>query len=262
MRATLGRPGRQRQTWEPWLEESLRYTAYGVPMRVLLVEDDAVLGDVLRRVLVRDNHVVTWVRTGSAALTALGMSGPDAPGIDPVDIVLLDMGLPDRDGLAVCAAIRAHSSVPVVAVTGRGAVTARVQGLRSGADDYLVKPIDPDELLARIDAVVRRSQGTALAPTIDVAGVRIDLRTRTVLADGVPIPLTRKEFDLLTAIARRQGAVVPRADLLLEVWGVNDAAAARTMEAHMTSLRAKLAGQDVVTTVRGIGYRLAGEPVR
>lgn len=236
-------------------------------MRVLLVEDDSSLGEALRRVLVRDNHVVTWVRTGSAALRALGMTGESvedapAPGPDAVDIVLLDMGLPDRDGLAVCATIRIHSSVPVVAVTGRGAVAARVQGLRSGADDYLVKPIDPEELLARIDAVVRRSRRTALAPTMDVDGVRIDLRTRTVVADGVPISLTRKEFDLLTAIARREGAVVPRADLLLEVWGVNDAAAARTMETHMTSLRSKLTGREVVTTVRGIGYRLAGEPVR
>lgn len=240
------------------LEQTLSIDVYVERMRVLLVEDDASLGDALRRVLVRENHVVVWVRTGTAALQALGLEGAvgtAVAGPAAVDIVLLDMGLPDRDGLAVCAAIRAHSSVPVVAVTGRGAVASRVQGLRSGADDYLVKPIDPEELLARIDAVVRRSQGTSLAPTLEVGGVRIDLRTRTVTADGAPIPLTRKEFDLLAAVARRDGAVVPRADLLVEVWGVSDAAAARTLEAHMASLRGKLGGRDVVTTVRGIGYR-------
>lgn len=218
-------------------------------MRVLLVDDDAVLADALRRVLERHGHPTELATSGAAALAVIAAREPD--------VVLLDMGLPDRDGLGVCREIRERSRVPILAVTGRGDVAARVQGLRSGADDYLVKPIAAEELLARIEAVVRRATGAAVSATVTVGDVVVDLERRAVTAGGEHVGLTRKEFDLLAALARRDGAVLPRTALLEQVWGIADASAARTLEAHVASLRAKLGAREVVVTVRGVGYRLA-----
>ena len=167
------------------------------------------------------------------------------------------MGLPDRDGIGVCREIRERSRVPILAITGRGEVAARVQGLRSGADDYLVKPVSTDGLLARIEAVLRRSTGGSVAGTVTIADVVVDLERRSVTAGGDEVALTRKEFDLLATLARREGAVVPRPELLEQVWGIADASAARTLEAHVASLRSKLGAREVVVTVRGVGYRLA-----
>ncbi len=219
-----------------------------VGVRVLLVEDDDVLGDALRRTLVAAGYSARRVGSGAEALAALA----DAP-----DVVLLDMGLPDRDGLGVCREIRERSRVPILAITGRGDVAARVQGLRSGADDYLVKPVSTEELLARIEAVLRRSTGAAVAAVVAVGDVEVDLDRRVVTAGGRAVVLTRKEFDLLAALARREGAVVARAELLEGVWGTADASTARTLEAHVASLRSKLGAREVVATVRGVGYRLA-----
>lgn len=218
-------------------------------MRVLLVEDDPVLGDALRRTLVAHGYPTELVASGSAALAAVAEREPD--------VVLLDMGLPDRDGLGVCRELRERSRVPILAITGRGDVTARVQGLRSGADDYLVKPVSTEELLARIEAVLRRATGGAMGATVSVGDVVVDLDRRAVTAGGEEIGLTRKEFDLLAALARREGAVLPRTELLEQVWGIADASAARTLEAHVASLRSKLGAREVVLTVRGVGYRLA-----
>lgn len=218
-------------------------------MRVLLVEDDAVLGDALRRSLVRQGYPTDLVTSGSAAIAAVAEREPD--------VVLLDMGLPDCDGIGVCREIRERSRVPILAITGRGDVAARVQGLRSGADDYLVKPVSTDELVARIEAVLRRATGAAVAATVSVGDVVVDLDRRAVTAAGTEVALTRKEFDLLAALARREGAVLPRTELLEQVWGTADASAARTLEAHVASLRSKLGARDVVVTVRGVGYRLA-----
>ncbi|ALE83027.1 response regulator transcription factor [Pseudonocardia sp. HH130629-09] len=218
-------------------------------MRVLLVEDDAVLGDALRRSLVRQGYPTDLVTSGSAAIAAVAEREPD--------VVLLDMGLPDRDGIGVCREIRERSRVPILAITGRGDVAARVQGLRSGADDYLVKPVSTDELVARTEAVLRRATGAAVAATVSVGDVVVDLDRRAVTAAGTEVALTRKEFDLLAALARREGAVLPRTELLEQVWGTADASAARTLEAHVASLRSKLGARDVVVTVRGVGYRLA-----
>jgi DNA-binding response OmpR family regulator len=220
-----------------------------VPVRVLLVEDDAVLGDALRRTLDRAGYTTRLVGSGSAALAVLSDAEPD--------VVLLDMGLPDRDGLGVCREIRERSRVPILAITGRGDVAARVQGLRSGADDYLVKPVSTDELLARIEAVLRRSTGAAVAADVRVGDVTVHLDRRAVTVEGEAVALTRKEFDLLAALARREGAVVERGELLEQVWGTTDASAARTLEAHVASLRSKLGAHEVVSTVRGVGYRLA-----
>ncbi|GAA1091909.1 response regulator transcription factor [Pseudonocardia alni] len=218
-------------------------------VRVLLVEDDAILGDALRRSLVRQGYPTDLVTSGSAAIAAVAEREPD--------VVLLDMGLPDRDGIGVCREIRERSRVPILAITGRGDVAARVQGLRSGADDYLVKPVSTEELVARIEAVLRRATGAAVAATVSVGDVVVDLDRRAVTAGGAEVALTRKEFDLLAALARREGAVLPRTELLEQVWGIADASAARTLEAHVASLRSKLGARDVVVTVRGVGYRLA-----
>ncbi|GAA1861233.1 response regulator transcription factor [Pseudonocardia alni subsp. carboxydivorans] len=218
-------------------------------VRVLLVEDDAILGDALRRSLVREGYPTDLVTSGSAAIAAVAEREPD--------VVLLDMGLPDRDGIGVCREIRERSRVPILAITGRGDVAARVQGLRSGADDYLVKPVSTEELVARIEAVLRRATGAAVAATVSVGDVVVDLDRRAVTAGGAEVALTRKEFDLLAALARREGAVLPRTELLEQVWGIADASAARTLEAHVASLRSKLGARDVVVTVRGVGYRLA-----
>lgn len=218
-------------------------------MRVLLVEDDAVLGDALRRSLVRQGYPTDLVTSGSAAIAAVAEREPD--------VVLLDMGLPDRDGIGVCREIRERSRVPILAITGRGDVAARVQGLRSGADDYLVKPVSTDELVARIEAVLRRATGAAVAATVSVGDVVVDLDRRAVTAAGTEVALTRKEFDLLAALARREGAVLPRTELLEQVWGDRR----RVRGTHAGGARGVAAveagARDVVVTVRGVGYRLA-----
>jgi DNA-binding response OmpR family regulator len=219
-----------------------------VAVRALLVEDDEVLGKALRRALSEGGFRVRHVTTGGAALTAVAEDEPD--------VVLLDMGLPDRDGLAVCRGIREISRVPILAVTGRGAVEARIRGLRSGADDYIVKPFLVEELLARMDAVLRRTRGLGVAPTVVAGDVEVDLSRRSVTVAGEPVTLARKEFDLLAALARREGAVVARDELLDEVWGSVDASARRTLEAHVGLVRSKLGRPGAIVTVRGVGYRL------
>jgi DNA-binding response OmpR family regulator len=217
-------------------------------VRALLVEDDEVLGKALRRALSEGGFRVRHVTTGGAALAAVAEDEPD--------VVLLDMGLPDRDGLAVCRGIREISRVPILAVTGRGAVEARIRGLRSGADDYIVKPFLVEELLARMDAVLRRTRGLGVAPTVVAGDVEVDLSRRSVTVAGEPVTLARKEFDLLAALARREGAVVARDELLDEVWGSVDASARRTLEAHVGLVRSKLGRPGAIVTVRGVGYRL------
>ncbi|MCW0213382.1 MAG: response regulator transcription factor [Pseudonocardia sp.] len=217
-------------------------------MWALLVEDDAVLGSAVAKALTANGFRVRHVTDGAAALAAVAESVPD--------VVLLDMGLPDRDGLAVCRAIREVSRVPILAVTGRGAVQARITGLRSGADDYIVKPFLVEELIARIDAVLRRTRGLGVAPTVLAGDVEVDLSRRSVTVAGEPVTLARKEFDLLAALARREGAVVARDELLDEVWGSVDASARRTLEAHIGLVRSKLGRPGAIVTVRGVGYRL------
>ncbi|MCE0766545.1 response regulator transcription factor [Pseudonocardia kujensis] len=217
-------------------------------MRALLVEDDEVLGGAVAKALGNAGFRVRHVTRGADALAAVRESEPD--------VVLLDMGLPDRDGIGVCRGIREVSRVPILAVTGRGAVEARVSGLRNGADDYIVKPFLVEELLARIDAVLRRTRGLGVAPTVVAGDVEIDLARRAVTVAGAEVGLARKEFDLLAALARREGAVVARDELLDEVWGTTDSSARRTLEAHVALVRSKLGRPEVIVTARGVGYRL------
>ena len=175
-------------------------------------------------------------------------------------VVLLDLGLPDQDGYEVCGKIRKRTATPVIMVTARSDVRSRIHGLNLGADDYVVKPYDTGELLARIHAVSRRTAPED--PAADAEGalrlgpVQIELPTRRVTVDGSVIQLTRKEFDLLALLAQRPGVVFRREQIISEVWRTSWEGTGRTLEVHVASLRAKLRMPALIETVRGVGYRL------
>ncbi|WP_191304818.1 response regulator transcription factor [Lentzea cavernae] len=217
-------------------------------MRVLLVEDDDGVANALVEALRANGHRPSRVRRGSDALIA----HRDA------DVVLLDLGLPDQDGLEVLRKLRKIDPVPVLVLTARGDERTVVRGLRLGADDYLVKPVRLAELLARIDAVARRSAARQQEPddVVRVSDVEIDLQSRQVLVGGREISLTTKEFDVLAVLARRPGTAVSRQQLMDEVWGNAFVAVSRTLDVHLTQLRAKLDRPGLLHTIRGFGYRL------
>ncbi|MDX2853595.1 response regulator transcription factor [Actinacidiphila glaucinigra] len=230
-------------------------------MRLLLVEDDHRVAAALAAVLAKHGLQVTHARSGEEALHALL---PDhGPGFD---VVLLDLGLPDQDGFEVCSRIRLRTAIPVIMVTARADVRSRIHGLNLGADDYVVKPYDTGELLARIHAVCRRkAQETSTgpeaegAPAPDVIGlgpVRVELATRKVTVGDEPVALTRKEFDLLAMLAQRPGVVFRREQIISEVWRTSWEGTGRTLEVHVASLRSKLRLPSLIETVRGVGYRL------
>ena len=218
-------------------------------MRILLVEDDDRVAAALRAALHR--HRIEVVRL---------VGGRDVVAhLDGVDVVLLDLGLPDVDGLDVCRSIRDAADVPVIVVSARGEVEDRILGLHSGADDYLVKPYDAGELVARIHTVLRRRRPEG--PEADVvaldAALVVDLARREVTDDGTPVALSRKEFAVLALLARAGGAVCTRERIVAAVWGRSWPGANRTLDVHVATLRTKLGRPDLVTTVRGVGYRLA-----
>jgi DNA-binding response OmpR family regulator len=214
-------------------------------MRVLLVEDDRRVASALQTALRRRGYHVAVATTAAAALAAA-----------PADLVLLDLCLPDRDGLDVCRELRARGDVAIIAVTARGEERDRVAGLRRGADDYVVKPFGMAELHARIDAVMRRSARSAAPPVLSVGGLTVDVAAHRVSVDGREIALTRKEFGLLAALARRPGAIVTREQLLAEVWHTTWLGSPHTVDVHIASLRAKLGDPGAVQTIRGVGFRL------
>jgi DNA-binding response OmpR family regulator len=216
-------------------------------VRVLLVEDDDGVAGALVEALSAHGHVPRHVRRGEDALVAHKQA----------EFVLLDLGLPDIDGLDVLRKLRRVASVPVVVLTARGDERSVVRGLRLGADDYLVKPVRTAELLARMDAVVRRSlfRKDSAAASIDVDGVMVDVAGRRVLVDGSPVALTAKEFDVLAALATRMGTAVSRQQLMDEVWGDAYLAISRSLDVHVAQLRSKLGRPGLLTTVRGFGYR-------
>ncbi|MGW1029761.1 response regulator transcription factor [Streptomyces sp. NPDC002577] len=224
-------------------------------MRLLLVEDDNHVAAALSAVLARHGFQVVHARSGEEALRALL---PD--NAEPFGVVLLDLGLPDQDGYEVCGRIRKLTSTPVIMVTARSDVRSRIHGLNLGADDYVVKPYDTRELLARIHAVARRSlpgDGTAPAETeVRLGSLHIELSTRRVSVSGVVVQLTRKEFDLLALLAQRPGVVFRREQIISEVWRTSWEGTGRTLEVHVASLRSKLQMPALIETVRGVGYRL------
>nr|WP_243275086.1 response regulator transcription factor [Streptomyces albus] len=238
----------------------------------MLVEDDDRVAAALSAVLARHGFQVTHVRSGAEALQELLAGGQEGPRFA---VVLLDLGLPDQDGFEVCGRIRRAGSTPVIMVTARADVRSRIHGLNLGADDYVVKPYDMGELLARIHAVSRRTAaeesqaaesgdapdgGTAATPgTIRLGAVTIELPTRRVSVDGTLVALTRKEFDLLALLAQRPGVVFRREQIISEVWRTSWEGTGRTLEVHVASLRAKLRRPALIETVRGVGYRMAAQ---
>jgi len=221
--------------------------------RVLLIDDDTRMYELLAQYLGQNGITVTHAPDGGRGLAALEASAYDA--------VLLDVMMPGMDGLEVCRRIRQTRQVPVIMLTARGDEADRVVGLELGADDYVPKPFSPRELLARLRAVLRRSQPSAVEAEIAIGRVVIDVGARRVRVGGEPAELTGLEFDILLALARRPGRVVPRETLLGEA-GRNDVTVNdRTVDVHVSHLRKKL-GDDpkaprLIKTVRGVGYVMA-----
>jgi DNA-binding response OmpR family regulator len=217
--------------------------------RLLVVEDDPSIGEPLAEALGREGFTVQWVTTGAAALTTAG----------PIDLVLLDLGLPDLDGAEVCRRLRARSSVPIIVLTARDDDVERVLLLETGADDYVVKPFGFRELVARIRAVRRRSQASSAAPggsEPDLRGLVIDRRSRRVLLDGDELDLPPKEFDLLAFLAAEPGRAFSREEIIHAVWDEHWWGPTKTLDVHISALRKKLGPQPWITTLRGVGYRL------
>lgn len=215
-------------------------------MRLLLIEDDEILGEGLRDFLRADGHVVDWYRT---------LAGTHASRGEPFDALLVDWQLPDGSGLDWLRARRARGDLtPALMLTARDLLGDRIQGLDSGADDYLVKPFAPEELAARLRAVGRRLAGVA-APRLALGSVEVDLAARAAYAAGQRIELTGREWAVLEALALRPGRIVAKADLERVVLGFEAEVASNALEVHVSSLRRKL-GRELIETVRGLGYRL------
>jgi DNA-binding response OmpR family regulator len=214
-------------------------------MRVLLVEDDEMIGDSLQEALRRQGFAADWVRDGRAADAVLASERFDA--------VLLDLGLPLRGGLEVLKALRGRGdSTPVIVLTARDALADKIAGLDAGADDYLVKPFEFDELLARLRAVGRRLGGRA-TPVLEVADLRLDPATREVTRGGRPVLLSAREFALLQALLERPGAILSRAQIEDRLYGWGEELESNAISVYMHQLRRKL-GDDLLHTVRGLGY--------
>jgi two-component system response regulator QseB len=216
-------------------------------MRLLLAEDDVMIGQAVRSGLRREAFAVDWVRDGAAAEEALA--------VGTYDILLLDLGLPRKEGLSVLHDIRGRGSMlPVVVLTARDGVSDRVAGLDAGADDYVVKPFDLDELAARIRAVLRRRGGRAIG-VIEHAGVSLDPATHEVRKDGGAVAVSPREFALLHALLERPGRILSRAQLEERLYGWGEEVESNVIEVHIHSLRRKL-GTDFIRNVRGVGYRV------
>lgn len=217
-------------------------------MRLLLVEDDSMIGEAARQGLRQEGHTVDWVRDGREADAAVAAA--------PYDAVLLDLGLPRRDGLSLLKSWRAHNvAVPVLIITARDAVSDRVAGLDAGADDYLVKPFDLDELSARVRAVARRRSGRAES-VIRIGDLEIESATKHVRWKGADITLSPREYALLEALANRPGAYLTRAQLEERLYGWDEEIASNAVEVHIHGLRRKL-DPELIRNVRGMGYTLA-----
>ncbi|MEP6996666.1 MAG: response regulator transcription factor [Betaproteobacteria bacterium] len=216
-------------------------------MRVLLAEDDPMIGASVRRGLAQDGFAVDWVEDGRAAQLALAERVHDA--------LVLDLGLPRQTGLDVLKAMRrAGDTRPVLITTARDAIADRVAGLDAGADDYLVKPFDLDELAARLRALLRRGAGRA-APKITCGALELDPATREVRLDGAPVELSAREFALLAALMARPGAILSRAQLEEKLYGWKESVESNAVEVHIHALRKKL-GAEVIGNVRGVGWMI------
>ena len=214
-------------------------------MRLLLVEDDAMIGEIVLQVLRGEHYAVDWVRDGPMADEALKS--------EQYDLVLLDLGLPRRDGLEVLRALRSRrNTVPVLVATARDAVDDRIAGLDAGADDYVVKPYDTDELLARVRALLRRSAGRG-EPVFEHKGVSLNPATREATLNGLPVSLSAREWAVLEPLLARPGVVLSRAQLEEKLFSWKDDVSSNAVEVYIHVVRKKL-GADLIQTVRGLGY--------
>ena len=214
-------------------------------MRLLLVEDDAMIGESVRKGMQQDGFAVDWVQDGRAAELALETNA--------YDTLLLDLGLPRKDGLEVLASLRRRgNAIPVLILTARDAVADRVKGLDAGADDYLVKPFDLEELAARIRALLRRKSGRA-DPVVQVGNLVLNPATHEASLDGKSIMLSAREFGLIHALAERPGVVLSRAQIEEKLYGWGHEVESNTVEVYVHSLRRKL-GANLIRNVRGVGY--------
>lgn len=214
-------------------------------MRILLVEDDLMVGEAVRKGLRQDGFAIDWVQDGKAADSALEQ--------EDYALLLLDLGLPQKNGLAVLQGLRSRGSqIPVLITTARDAVADRVAGLDAGADDYLIKPYDLEELCARMRALLRRQSGRAES-LIQVRDVTLNPATHEVFVAAQPVSLSAREFALLRAFLDRPGVVLSRAQLEEKLYGWEDGVESNAVEVHIHALRKKL-GSDFIKNVRGIGY--------
>jgi DNA-binding response OmpR family regulator len=215
---------------------------------ILVVEDEADIASVVRAYLERDGFRVVWASRGTEGLQALEQHD--------VRLAILDLRLPDTDGLDLCRTIRSASSLPVVMLTARDEEIDRVTGLELGADDYVTKPFSPRELVARVRAVLRRTEPETDVDRLLAGDVALDRRARVAVVDGVEVELTVREFDLLWHLAERPGVVLTRERILDRVWGISFPGGTRTVDVHVGQLRRKLDRPDLIRTVRGAGYKL------
>jgi DNA-binding response OmpR family regulator len=218
---------------------------------IMVVEDEANIGGLVRTYLERAGYQVLWVTSGEDALAELHRH--------PIKLVVLDVGLPGIDGFEVCR--RIAGGVPVIMLTARDEEPDRVAGLEVGADDYVSKPFSPRELTARVKAVLRRTgsgPGSHAGDVSTLGPVTLARAAREVTVDGVEVELTQREFDLLEYLMRHVGQVVGRDQLLESVWGFLAPGETRTVEVHVAQLRKKLGHPDLIKTVRGVGYKASG----
>jgi DNA-binding response OmpR family regulator len=225
--------------------------------RLLLVEDEPSLALLLADRLEREGYAVTSVDNGTVAIaTAVNA---------PFDVIVLDVMIPGRNGFEVCQELRAQGiNIPILMLTARGEVRDRVEGLKTGADDYLTKPFDTTELLARIEALLRRAKGPpATGALYQFGAVQVNTRRREVTRDGVPVTLSAKEYQLLAYLLERPSVVVSRDELLEQVWGYRAATNTRTVDVHLGQLRSKLEEDPkqpkYLLTVHGSGYKFVNE---
>jgi two-component system response regulator MtrA len=215
---------------------------------IVVADDEANIAELVDLYLTREGYRVVQAASGQAALDAVERSRPR--------LVVLDVGLPDIDGLEVCRRLRRTSSIPVIFLTARDGEVDRILGLELGADDYITKPFSPAELVARVKAVLRRVDGGTAAEVVQAGGVAIDLGRREVRVDDVVVEFTTKEFELLRFLAERPGLALSRQQILDGVWGYDWFGDARTVDVHIAQVRKKVGDAVPITTVRGVGYRL------
>jgi DNA-binding response OmpR family regulator len=214
---------------------------------ILLVEDEANIGQLVRTYLEREGYHVVWTRSGEEALVVFARR--------MVRMVILDLGLPGMDGLEVCRRLRAGSQVPVIMLTARDEEVDRVLGLELGADDYVPKPFSPRELVARVRAVLRRSEAEQSQAILAFGDVTMSREAREVSVGGRRVDLTAKEFDLLAHFLENPGVVLTREQLLDSVWGLEYPGGTRTVDVHIAQLRHKLDRPGLIRTVIGVGYK-------